>query len=48
MRTNFFNLPLGGLHVKHAVSAAWNFGTNPAFPLGPRKPTEKLDRVGRS
>jgi hypothetical protein len=31
-----------------ACSATWNLGTNSAFALGPRKPTENLDRVGRS
>jgi hypothetical protein len=28
--------------------ATWNFGTNSAFVLGPRKTTENLDRVGWS
>jgi hypothetical protein len=31
-----------------ACSATWDLGTNSAFALGPRKPTENLDRVGRS
>jgi hypothetical protein len=31
-----------------ACRATWNLGTNSAFPLGPRKTTENLDRVGRS
>jgi hypothetical protein len=38
---------VGGLHVKHAVKRGI-LGTNSAFVLGPRKTTEKLDRVGRS
>jgi hypothetical protein len=39
-------LPLGELHVKHALT--WNWGTNSEFALGPRKTMENLDRVGRS
>jgi hypothetical protein len=40
-------LPFGELHVKHAMQRGI-LGTNPAFALGPRKTTEKLDRVGWS
>jgi hypothetical protein len=29
-----------------ACSATWDFGTNSVFALGPRKPTESLDRFG--
>jgi hypothetical protein len=31
-----------------ACSTTWNFGTNSAFALGPRKTTGNLDRIGRS
>jgi hypothetical protein len=34
--------------IGRAACEAWNFGTNSAFALGPRKTTETLDRVGRS
>jgi hypothetical protein len=37
-----------GMSASEASSATWNLGTNSAFALGPRKTTEKLDRVGRS
>jgi hypothetical protein len=40
-------LPMGGLHVKHAVQRGI-LGTSSAFALGSRKTTENLDRVGRS
>jgi hypothetical protein len=40
-------LPLRGMRVKHAVQRG-NLGTDSAFPLGPRKTTENLDRVGWS
>jgi hypothetical protein len=40
-------LPVGGLHVKHAVQRGI-LATNSAFVLGPRKTTESLNRVGRS
>jgi hypothetical protein len=30
-----------------ACIATWNFGINSAFSLGPKKITEKLDRVGK-
>jgi hypothetical protein len=47
LRRNFL-LPLGGLHVKHAVQRGICSGTNSAFALGPTLTTENLDRVGRS
>jgi hypothetical protein len=31
-----------------ACSATWNLGTNSAFALGPKKPTENLNPVGWS
>jgi hypothetical protein len=43
----FFMLRLGGLHVKHAMQLGI-LGTTSAFAIGPRKSTDKLDRVGRS
>jgi hypothetical protein len=48
-----FNLTLGGLQYSEILmllscSARWNLGTNSAFALGPRKPTENLHYVVRS
>jgi hypothetical protein len=40
-------LQFGGLQVKTAVQRGI-LGKHSEFALGPRKPTEKLDRVGRS
>jgi hypothetical protein len=39
-------IPLGGLHVKHAVLL--DFGYLASFALGPRTTTENLARVGQS
>jgi hypothetical protein len=47
IKDNFFMLPFGGLHVKHAVQRGI-LGTNLAFALGPRKTTENFYRVGLS
>jgi hypothetical protein len=45
--SQILTLPMGRLHVKHAVQRGI-LGVNSAFAPGSRKITENLNRIGRS